>query len=44
MEPIPLDGDGERYDAQARLKEFLDDDAWKGRVHGGVTDHGELWG
>lgn len=43
MEPIPLEMDGEWYDAQDRLNHFLDCDALRGTVHEGVTERGELW-
>src|ERR1700758_1786300 len=43
MEPIPLELDGEWYDAQARLNHFLDCDALRGTVHEGVAQRGELW-
>jgi nucleotide-binding universal stress UspA family protein len=43
MEPIPLEMDGEWYDAQARLRDFLHCDALRGTLHEGVTERGELW-
>ena len=43
MEPVPLEMDGEWYDAQDRLSHFLDHDALKGTRHQGITERGELW-
>jgi nucleotide-binding universal stress UspA family protein len=43
MEPIPLEMDGEWYDAKECLKQFLDDDAFQGILHEGLTGRGELW-
>jgi nucleotide-binding universal stress UspA family protein len=43
MEPVPLEMDGEWYDAQDRLSHFLDSDALKDTLHEGVTERGELW-
>jgi nucleotide-binding universal stress UspA family protein len=43
MEPIPLEMDGEWYDAQGRLSHFLDCDALRGTLHEGVAERGELW-
>ena len=43
MEPVPLEMDGEWYDARERLREFLDSDALRGTVHAGIAENGELW-
>jgi nucleotide-binding universal stress UspA family protein len=43
MEPIPLEMDGEWYDAQGRIKQFLADESLKGVTREGVTRRGELW-
>jgi nucleotide-binding universal stress UspA family protein len=43
MELVPLEMDGEWYDARDRLSHFLDNDALKGTLHEGITGRGELW-
>ena len=43
LEPIPLEMDGEWYDADARLKQFLGDEKLKGVTREGVARRGELW-
>jgi nucleotide-binding universal stress UspA family protein len=43
MEPVPLEMDGEWYDAQGRIKQFLADESLKGVTREGVTRRGELW-
>jgi nucleotide-binding universal stress UspA family protein len=43
MEPVPLEMDGEWYDAEARLQQFLNNDQLTGTLHEGVTERGELW-
>ena len=43
LEPVPLEMDGEWYDAQGRLSHFLDCDALKGTLHECVAERGELW-
>lgn len=43
LEPIPLEMDGEWYDAEARLKQFLADERLAGIRCEGATRRGELW-
>jgi nucleotide-binding universal stress UspA family protein len=43
LEPIPLEMDGEWYDAEARLKQFLADERLAGIRCEGTTRRSELW-
>jgi nucleotide-binding universal stress UspA family protein len=43
MEPIPLEMDADWYDAQKRLRQFLEADALHDTTHQGVVERGELW-
>lgn len=43
LEPVPLEMDGEWYDADARLKQFLGDKNLIGVTREGIALRGELW-